>query len=102
LFSFAAVIGLPISIVVLIIVAALLVTTEQSALSSSHGLSSGVVVASPIPGGQYAAATHGTTLSLTSGHTDHCQGTLLFGVVSGKEAGHPAQVRYTIATHAGN
>jgi hypothetical protein len=168
------------SIVVLIIVAAFLVTTVQSALSSSRGLSSGMVVASPIPGGQYAAATafptaiplsptatplpptswqsisptqitvacqstpsvmlqltntgpevviwtaetrsshsahpgitpaseslgaaatHGITLSLTSGHTDHCQGTLLFGVASGKEAGHPAQVRYTIAAHAGN
>jgi serine/threonine protein kinase len=54
---FAAVLGLPMSIVVLIIVAALLVTTVQSALSSSSGISSGVVVASPIPVGQYAAAT---------------------------------------------
>ena len=168
------------SIVVLILVAALLVTTVLSALSSSSGISSGVVVASPIPVGQYAAATafptttpvpptatplpptnwltisptqvtvacqstpsvmlqltntgpeaviwtaetrssphadititpasgslgaaatQGITLSLNAGHADRGQGTLLIGVVSGQEAGNPAQVRYTMAACDGD
>ncbi|MGO8947098.1 MAG: protein kinase domain-containing protein, partial [Ktedonobacterales bacterium] len=177
---FAAVIGLPMSIVVVIIMAALLVTTVQAALTSSSGISSGVVVASPIPVGQYAAATalptatsvpptatplppinwltisptqvtvacqstpsvmlqltntgseaviwtaetgsshhadititpasgslgaaatQGITLSLNAGHANRGQGTLQIGVVSGQEAGNPAQVRYTIAACDGD
>ena len=178
--AFAAVIGLAMSLVTLMIVAALLVTTVQAALTSSSGISSGAVVTSPIPVGQYAAATafptttpvpptatplpptnwltisptlimvacqstssvmlqltnsgpetaiwttetgsshhadititpasgslgaaatQGITLSLNAGHADRGQGTLLLGVVSGQEAGNPAQVRYTIAACDGD
>jgi serine/threonine protein kinase len=66
---------------------------------SSHHSNAAVT---PASGSLGAGATQGITLSLNSGHSDRGQGTILIGVVSGQEAGHPAQVRYTIAACDGD
>jgi hypothetical protein len=60
--------------------------------TSTH--QSGVAV-EPASGSLPAGGTQAITLSVSSGNSTGSQGTILFAVVSGQQATHPAQVSYT-------
>jgi hypothetical protein len=53
------------------------------------------VAAEPASGSLPAGGTQAITLSVSSGNSTGSQGTILFAVVSGQQATHPAQVSYT-------
>jgi serine/threonine protein kinase len=63
---------------------------------TSPPLQSGLAI-QPVSGVLAIGATESIMLSVTAGTSNSDQGTVLFAVVSGHQAGNPAQVSYTIA-----
>ena len=63
---------------------------------TSPPLQSGLAI-QPESGVLAVGATESITISVTGGTSSSAQGTVLFAVVSGHQAGNPAPVSYTIA-----